>query len=166
MDPLLPLSPVLERSLLPPVLDRYRLSCRALVRTVKETLQLERHLAAVRRVFLMEAGDLLFEFYTDLFGRMQAGCNEEDEDDPLDTAASITLMLQDCIGKRYPGEADRFAICVASEEDEENVTLSRRNADDWLDQAVLTYEVDWPLNIVLNSENLAKYNEVFVFLLR
>ena len=35
------------------------------------TLELERHLGAVRRVFLMEAGDIMAEFCTDVFARQE-----------------------------------------------------------------------------------------------
>jgi gamma-tubulin complex component 5 len=94
VDPLLPLTSVLERSLLPPVFDHYRLSCEALVRTVKETLSLDRHLGAVRRVFLMEAGDVLFEFYSELFGRMQDDGEAGAVEEAMLDSTSITLLLQ------------------------------------------------------------------------
>ena len=165
VDPILPLSSALERSFIPPVFEHYRFSCQSLVRAVMGTLELNRHLGAVRRVFLMEAGDIMAEFCTDVFARIgeiednDAVAEVGEENDGLDTA-SVTLLLQDCVGRRYPSDADRFSITVAAPSPAESKT------QDWLDRATLSYSVEWPLNIVLDSASFAMYNQVFLFLMR
>ena len=165
VDPILPLSSALERSFIPPVFEHYRFSCQSLVRTVMGTLELNRHLGAVRRVFLMEAGDIMADFCTDVFARIgevedgEAAKEEDRENDGLDTA-SVTLLLQDSVGRRYPSDADRFSVAVAAPSSADS------GDQDWLDRVTLSYSVEWPLNIVLDSASFAMYNQVFLFLMR
>ena len=166
VDPILPLSSALERSFIPPVFEHYRFSCQSLVRAVMGTLELGRHLGAVRRVFLMEAGDIMADFCTDVFARIgefedndAAAAEDGSENDGLDTA-SVTLSLQDCVGRRYPSDADRFSVTVAAPDPTDS------NNQDWMDRATLSYSVEWPLNIVLDSTSFEMYNQVFLFLMR
>ena len=163
VDPLLPLSSALERSFIPPVFEHYRFSCQSLVRAVMGTLELNRHLGAVRRVFLMEAGDIMADFCADVFTRIgelenndAAATEDRAENDGLDTA-SVTLLLQDCVSRRYPSDADRFSVTVAE---------TKTGLIDWLDRVTLSYSVEWPLNIILDSSSFAMYNQVFLFLVR
>ena len=166
VDPILPLSSALERSFIPPVFAHYRFSCQSLVRAFMGTLDLKGHLGAVRRVFLMEAGDIMADFCTDVFARIgdfednDGAAEDGAENDGLDTA-SVTLLLQDCVGRRYPSDADRFSVTVAA-----SSAPADPNNKDWLDRATLSYSVEWPLNIVLDSASLAMYNQVFLFLMR
>ena len=63
----------------------------------------------MRRVFLLEAGDLVMEFYTEVFSRFEALEMSRDADSiPLSELRSefhldpltLTLFLQDCLGRR------------------------------------------------------------------
>ena len=149
VDPLLPINAILERSLHPLIDVRYQTACASLLKLVRDRLGIEEHLNCVRRVFLLEAGDLMQEFYTDIFRRLRSDVESLD-------ATSMTLFLQDCIGRRYPGECERFTIEIADDVTEENF-FSNIN---------LSYDVSWPLNIVLCRESFVKYNQIFLFLLR
>ena len=150
IDPLLPISPIFTRSFTPMIDIFYKISCQSLLNLVKNSLELENHLSSVRRVFLMEAGDLMFEFYTDVFRRL------DDESEDLDSP-SATLFLQDCIARRYPEEAERFRIDFVMQDDQDTFSLEK---------TALLYDIEWPLSIVLHEESLKKYSKVFVFLMR
>lgn len=147
VDPLQPVGMVLSRCLSRIVSVHYRSSCDALSHLVLGTLDLERHLANVRKVQLMEAGDLMHEFYRDLFRRAETGLD-------LDST-SVTLFLQDCLARRDHELADRFAVILPEDSPPEEC----------LKKLEMTYEVSWPLSIVLSRKSLGVYNRVFLFLL-
>ncbi|XP_071532789.1 gamma-tubulin complex component 5 [Panulirus ornatus] len=75
-----------------------------LIRVLIEEYQLDRHCQAVRSVLLMEAGDIMHEFYSHLFVKMESG---EDLD-----SISLTLHLQYCIGRLYPDLAKFFSVTL------------------------------------------------------
>nr|XP_045606882.1 gamma-tubulin complex component 5-like [Procambarus clarkii] len=81
-----------------------RLTC-----VLVEKNQLDRHCQAVRSVLLMEAGDIMLEFYSHLFAKLESG-------DGVD-GISLTLHLQYCIARLYPEFAQYFSVSLAHEVD-------------------------------------------------
>ena len=94
-------------------------------------LDLEGVLSRVRRVFLLEAGDLMHQFCSNLFNQLEPGLEEEEAD-----SASLTLTLQDTLASRYPSWADQFSVELQGNS-LEGVTLHLRT--------------QWPLTMVLNQ---------------
>ena len=94
-------------------------------------LDLEGVLSRVRRVFLLEAGDLMHQFCSNLFNQLEPGLEEEEAD-----SASLTLTLQDTLASRYPSWADQFSVELQGNS-LEGVTLHLRT--------------QWPLTVVLNQ---------------
>lgn len=150
LDPLQPIGNLLETSFQPHITNTSKSSCAQLLHLVLHVLKLEDHLSSVRRVFLLEAGDLMFEFTADLFTKL-------DLDLPALDSTSVTIFLQDCIGRRYPDEADRFSLFIPDEMESSEVFFS---------ESVLSYDVQWPLNLILDEESLRSYNDIFLFLLK
>lgn len=150
LDPLRPLGPVLHRSLAPTIHSHYTRACLSLVRLFTEDLEIDQHLSCARRVFFMEAGDLLHEFCSQLFHLLEQG------DQDLADSASLTILLQDCLARRYPGWADQFSCSYLPPPSSTPLAA--------LDGLQIHYSIHWPLNIVLTSSHLSTYNKVFVFL--
>ena len=69
-------------------------------------------------------------------------------------SASLTLLLQDCLGARYPDWCDAFS-CSWTSPDHLVTSLSGLSVH-------LT--ISWPLTIILSQKNLETYNKIFVFL--
>ena len=109
-------------------------------------LKLEALLSQARRVFFLEAGDLMHSFCSQLFELLQPGVEEQPD------SASLTLLLQDCLGTRYPSWADQFSV----EYDPKELT--------GLSGLHLHLRLSWPLTLVLTQANLATYSAVFQFL--
>ena len=65
-------------------------ACSKLVNLFQDTLDLENDLIYLRRVFFMEAGDLLSEFYTQLFTKLAENPEECD-------TLSLSVILHDCL---------------------------------------------------------------------
>jgi len=151
VDFLLPLEPLLKRSLSPTITSHYTRACSTLVTMFMEDLQLESVLSRARKVFFMEAGDLMHDFCTQLFQLLDSGDSLEAGD-----SASLTLLLQDCLGARYPSWCDQFS-CSYTPPQQYSLTLS-------LDCLAIHMSVPWPLTILLSQANLDTYNKIFVFL--
>ena len=98
----------------------------------------------------MEAGDLLSEFYTQLFTKLAENPEECD-------TLSLSVILHDCLCRRYPTEEiEKFTLHLDQGISEKGTLL---------ETVALSYSVKWPLNIVLHSKALEMYNKVFRFLL-
>merc|ERR1711976_393706 len=70
-------------------------------------------------------------------------------------ATSLNILLHDCLSRRFlTEEIEKFSI---------DIDLNAKNP---LETLVLSYNVKWPLNIVLHSESLEMYNKIFNFLLK
>ena len=144
-DALTPVNCILQRKLTPLIETYYLKSCKSLMNLVVNDLALGKHLNIARKVFLLEAGDLMHEFYLNLFDKFDTGdCS----------GMSATLLLLDCLGKRFPDECESFLITFADE-----------SAPD-LESMTLSYRVDWPLYFIFNRNTMKMYNEIFKFLLR
>ena len=149
LDSILPLESVMTRSLAPIIDTHYTSACSSLVTMFMEELELETILSRARKVFFMEAGDLMHDFCSQLFTSLESGDSLEVGD-----SASLTLLLQDCLGSRYPGWCDLFS-CSYAASDTEAASLS--------DLSVHLC-VSWPLTIILTQANLETYNKIFLFL--
>ncbi len=146
----IPVQMIMTRCMKGLIYDSYKKSCDALSKLILKTLDLQYHLGIIRKVFLMEAGDLLFEFYSNLFERIESGLD-------LDST-SVTMFLRDCLDRRLEKESDWFWLALPEEE-------GQLSPEEYISKIRLDYEVKWPLSIVLNSETLAVYNKIFLFLL-
>lgn len=148
---LLPLEILMARSLSPTIDSHYLTACTRLVDLFKTDLQLDSVLSQARKVFFLEAGDLMQEFCSQLFTSLEA-------EDELETSnsASLTLLLQDCLGTRYPAWADLFSCTIEPQTQEAQ--------DLFLSGLRIHQAVSWPLNMVLSQQNLLTYNKIFLFL--
>ena len=166
LDPMKPLTPKFEHCLTPVIVKHVDKASLALLNLFRNTLNLEEHFSFTRKVFLMESGDLLSEFYTSIFEassqmsmKKLADKSNTCFDSSIDSL-SLTLMLHDCLYRRPP----------KLEEMVENFTVKVYGTVDMINDLEnnihLTYHVDWPLNIVLHSTSLVMYNQVFQFLLK
>ena len=117
--------------------ERYSTSCNTLVELFLKELDLEGVLSRARRVFLLEAGDLMHQFCSNLFSQLEPGLEEQAD------SASLTLTLQDTLASRYPSWADQFSVELQGNS-LEGVTLHLRT--------------QWPLTLVLNQVRLLGFN--------
>ncbi len=65
------------------------------------------------------------------------------------------------MARRHPDEAERFSVVFL-----EVSETSASTGDELLDTMRLTYSLDWPVSMVLDSKSLETYNQVFLFLLK
>lgn len=130
-----------------------------LLRYFIEDLQYLKHLESLRNYFLLQDGE---------FGRnMTEGLFEKlyDADFVVDLINFRTLELLVHQALNSSSKCQENATCISFKI---NNLPARFNLGDLnvLDCLSLSYRVSWPLNVLLPSDTIGKYDEVFKFLLK
>ncbi|XP_058069305.1 uncharacterized protein LOC131218651 isoform X2 [Magnolia sinica] len=132
-------------------------------------------LIVLRAIYLLGSGDLLQQFLTVLFDKLDKG---ESWDDDFE----LNTVLQESIRNSADGmllsAEDSLVVSIlkphASDDEERttsNISTPRRGRThcfgiDALDTLKFTYKVSWPLELIANLEAIKKYNQVMGFLLK
>lgn len=131
-------------------------------------------LGVLRAIYLLGSGDLLQQFLTVLFDKLDKG-------DSWDDDFELNTVLQESIRNSADGmllsSADSLVVSItkphASDDERTVASLStpRKGRSysfgiDALDMLKFTYKVSWPLELIANQEAIKKYNQVMGFLLK
>lgn len=122
------------------------------VRIYKEEFRIVEHLQNLRRLYLLEASDLMHTFYTTLFQQIESGDN-------WSNPYYMTHQLDGIISTRYNDMI--FNIEIVSDVKSKTIKVL-----DAIDQIKLNYIVTKELENVINEKNLNYYNKIFRFLLK
>eukprot|EP00731_Ephydatia_muelleri_P023846 Em0016g117a len=147
-----PLASILEDCFQSLVQKRYVRASGAVMRLLHTRYMLMEHFRTVRLFFLMEAGDVMHQFYSDIFQRI---LNQE----PWQHDSYLNAMFQEALQMRFCSVFGKDISVVCTEVSKDismNIVLSLS----------MEYEVQWPLNIIFNEEAMHTYNETFRFLLQ
>ncbi|GFS61118.1 gamma-tubulin complex component 5 [Trichonephila inaurata madagascariensis] len=128
--------------------------CRRLIETLKDDYHIVTHLNVMRKYFLMESGDLMFSFYSEIFQKIAA--NEKYMD-----VFFLYSALQNAISEDEKN-SEKLCIFLDSHNSEINFTeqLTHLNA------LQLSYEVSWPVSLMLGPRVQTEYCQIFSFLLQ
>lgn len=142
------------RSCLYPHIDKQYLECCGkLMETLKKDYRLVEYLQAMRNYFLLEAGDIMYDFYRPIFEKIRAN-------EPWQDAQVLIVELQEAVAHRHLEDSLRLTISF------ENVELAKKKLlVHTLDGLTMSYRVPWPVDIVISSECQKIYNQVFLLLL-
>ncbi|XP_071495124.1 gamma-tubulin complex component 5-like [Diadema antillarum] len=151
-----PLELILYRHLYPTIVKRCQAVCTQLASVLKQDFRLQDHLLCLRRYFLLEAGDVMYDFYSVLFNKLR---REESWMDAL----NLNYHLQETLSARYPDEAARIMISV---EPHRMAGKGEGEPIRALESLTLHYKVPWPIDIIINRHSFEVYNQVFRFLLQ
>ncbi|XP_064087424.1 gamma-tubulin complex component 5-like [Macrobrachium nipponense] len=162
---------ILSASMRPLITEKQNELNSKLTEVLIKEYQLDRHCKAIRSILLMEAGDIMHEFYSHLFSKLDYG---EEVD-----SVSLTLHLEYCISRMYPDLSKLFSVSVESrisdDKDKEEKSAAEVMANSGGDSSSqqlsalglpnisIHYQAPWPMNILFNQEDLAKLNILFRF---
>ncbi|KAK3589216.1 hypothetical protein CHS0354_020077 [Potamilus streckersoni] len=149
-----PVELILQQCLYPLIIKRYHKVCTHLVRILKEDYNLMEYLAAMRNFFLMEAGDTMFSFYTQLFDKIR-------RHEPWRDVSTVNMLLQESLSAHFPEEVNRLSVDVVIQDG-----MKDGQPTSITDCLKLHYKVPWPVDVVINSHCLELYNQIFSFLLQ
>nr|XP_029727882.1 gamma-tubulin complex component 5-like [Aedes albopictus] len=121
----------------------------------KEEFLVLNHLKNIRKVLLLEASDLMYYFYSDLFRRIEAGDNWANP-------YLLTIQLNDILASRFTDMTSLFTIEILTEYKSETTTVVL----DAIDKVRILYNPSQDLSNMINEQTMASYNCVFRFLLK
>ncbi|XP_058447372.1 gamma-tubulin complex component 5 [Malaya genurostris] len=151
---MLPLEQVLF-STIKNLMETKRQAANHFVTTIyKEEFLVLNHLKNIRKVLLLEASDLMYYFYSDLFRRIEAG---ENWANPY----LLTIQLNDILASRFTDMTSLFTIEILSEYKAETTTVL-----DAIDKLRILYNPSNDLSNMINEETMTSYNCIFRFLLK
>ncbi|XP_060595696.1 gamma-tubulin complex component 5-like [Ruditapes philippinarum] len=154
MDNLQPVELILQECLYPHVRKQYEKVCLKLVDTLKTEYHLIDYFKAMRRFFLMGAGDTMFIFYTEIFDKIRLHEHWKD-------TTTVTWALHEALDRHFPDEVARIAVIVdTSEDDKESQPINVTNC------LKLQYHIPSPVDVVINERCQEIYNHIFSFLLQ
>ncbi|GLG98082.1 Gamma-tubulin complex component [Gryllus bimaculatus] len=149
---LIPIKPVMER-IISQLIDAKHAAACFLAKTIfLQEFNLSTHLALLRAIYLMEAGDIMHRFCIFLF-------KDAEHSVFWSNSYTMTAELEECINLRYPDHSSKFSV-VVREDAKLNGTPSV------MDEINIKYTVEWPLTVILSPTNMEYYNAVFQFLLK
>ncbi|ELU14965.1 hypothetical protein CAPTEDRAFT_227879 [Capitella teleta] len=106
------------------------------------------HFSVMRKVYLMEAGDMMYDFYTAIFEKMRL---KESWSDVSFLNICLQGALQHCL-------SDDLAASLFVDVDE-----TQGNS---LKALRIRYNVRFPVNIVINTDSVDTYSQTFAFLMQ
>ncbi|XP_055614267.1 gamma-tubulin complex component 5 [Uranotaenia lowii] len=121
----------------------------------KEEFLVMNHLKNIRKVLLLEASDLMYYFYSDLFKRIEAG---EHWANPY----LLTIQLNDILASRFTDMTSLFTVEIVNDGNAESST----SVLDAIDRLSISYSPSNDLSNMINEFTMTNYNCVFRFLLK
>lgn len=150
---ILPFRKVLEHVLEKILNRRYSYASKLVKDILVNEYKLEYHLKLMRSIYMMERGHIMKKFYQHMFTEIE---NNSCWINPYDLTSVLEEVLSD--EWRDSSSHNHWSITV-----EDHCTSQVLKA---VDRTVLNYSIDWPVNMVLTDEVLAKYNGIFRFQLK
>lgn len=139
-------------------LNLVRRRCMLANKIITESLITEhnllQHLTVLRKVFLMEAGNIVQNFYTYLFQEIGFG--------DWGNSVGLSVQLKLSVEEEHPNLASNFTVIIDRKKGQSGLSIVHSA----LNLYFFGYNVGWPVNLIITPECIAGYNKVFKFLLK
>lgn len=159
-----PLSLIIEHCVVLPSREQNAIVNKAAMHLLTEELCLMQHLRVLRRYMLCESGHWLDQFSEMLFRRLHAGTR--DGEDHWTSTTDLDNMLQASLKLCGDVDADPLTEHLSSSLLPEHSASALEYNISSTDCVLLSYQVEWPLNVILPTSALSEYSRVFSFLLK
>ncbi|XP_062202165.1 uncharacterized protein LOC133904695 [Phragmites australis] len=128
-------------------------------------------LFVLRAIYLLGSGDMLQHFLITIFDKLDRG---KSWDDDFELNNLLQESIRNSADKMLLTAPDSLVVSLAKHDThngEESASTSKKGRAlgfgiDALDMLNFTYKVSWPLDLIVNTEALKKYNQVMGFLLK
>ncbi|XP_042909637.1 gamma-tubulin complex component 5 isoform X2 [Parasteatoda tepidariorum] len=131
----------------------YNPICKRLIKAFKEDFEIIKHMTVMRKYFLMESGDVMYNFYSEIFWKIFKNQNWQD-------IASLCSALENAILENKDNCKKLDILLIDAPDRIPQHSLSH------LSLLKLSYNVKWPITMILGSSVQAEYNQIFNFLLQ
>uniref|UniRef100_A0A1B6DJI5 Gamma-tubulin complex component n=1 Tax=Clastoptera arizonana TaxID=38151 RepID=A0A1B6DJI5_9HEMI len=144
--------PVLEKQLSTLLYKQYGRCAEIVMKSLLSEFHLIEHFIVLRKVLLMEAGNMIHNFYSFLF--------EEMKGNKWRNSVALTLQLVFCIEEEYPDLGANFSVIL----DDEDTNKCRTRITE-INDITIGYITQWPICMIISPKAIARYNSIFKFLL-
>ncbi|XP_053950700.1 gamma-tubulin complex component 5 [Anastrepha ludens] len=151
---ILPLEEVVLNALSRILKTRIAFANSFVMRLYLEEFDILKHLRNIRKIYLLEASDVMHQFYNKLFKQIESG-------EEWANAFLITTQLDDIICTKFLDMSSLFRIEINSAFRCQTVKVYEA-----VDELSLTYNLSTELTHMIKQEDLDAYNKVFRFLLK
>uniref|UniRef100_A0A1B0G349 Gamma-tubulin complex component n=1 Tax=Glossina morsitans morsitans TaxID=37546 RepID=A0A1B0G349_GLOMM len=150
----LPLEELLIKTLTQILNRRIELANSFVMKLYRDEFMILTHLQNLRKVLLLEASDVMYQFYSRLFKQIESGL-------PWANPSLLTMQLDDIISTRFPEMSSLFRVELISMFNYQTTKVSEA-----VDELMVTYNFSRELKLIINGEDIEAYNKVFRFLLK
>ncbi|XP_017489362.1 PREDICTED: gamma-tubulin complex component 5 [Rhagoletis zephyria] len=151
---ILPLEEVVLNALSRILKTRIAFANSFVMRLYSEEFDILKHLRNIRKIYLLEASDIMHQFYNKLFKQIESG-------DEWANAFLLTTQLDDIISTKFSDMSSLFRIEINSAFRCQTVKVYEA-----VDELALSYNLSTELAHMIKQEDLEAYNKVFRFLLK
>jgi hypothetical protein len=152
-----PLSEMVDQCIIRPVLVQYRIINAQLMNCLFVQHNLMEHMMALRRYVLMNAGDFIDALTTQLFANTNVLARTVIPPHDLNTCLTSALKLSSYDSDPYTANLSFVQIKRANQSVNNVVEIG---------DITLTYQVQWPICLVITPECMNVYHCIFIFLLK
>lgn len=156
-----PLSHFLQKSITIPLHAHMEVINNEILKIYLEDLDIIGHFKSLRNYFFLMDGEFGSYVCDGLIRKLERGSRPPE----LLNYHTLHLILENALGSSIIGNdknAERLSFIV-DQMPEEKFDLNSANV---LNMLSLSYEVSWPLNLILNPETIEQYTNVFKYLLK
>ncbi|KAL5216817.1 hypothetical protein ABZP36_008218 [Zizania latifolia] len=156
-----PLDIVIDKCIIQEVLLQYKYVSSFTMKLLEEGFDLCGHLQALRRYHFMELADWADSFIISIYHKKWSFFKSEQKRAEIQGLLDLALQRSSCDSDPYK---QRLFVYM-KEQPVVSLTASACGLD-VLDDILLGYKVDWPVNIVITEEALKIYAEIFCYLVQ
>eukprot|EP00210_Caulerpa_lentillifera_P002525 g2422.t1 len=159
---LVPISAVLDGCILQPIIEQHRTISFAFSALFCEDSGFIKTASFLRQFYFAESADWIGILSEALFSHLAHGGNLSNRflNDIMDTS------FQDSTYQELISVKDQLGICLMLTDDEQSSVYQDPSSQSCASCLRLRSHIDWPLNLVLDEENLEEYNMVFQTLMK
>ncbi|ONM14882.1 Spc97 / Spc98 family of spindle pole body (SBP) component [Zea mays] len=157
----MPLDIVIDKCIIQEILLQYKYVSSFTMKLLEEGFDLCAHLLALRRYHFMEIADWADSFIASIYQKKWSFVKSEQKRSEIQGLMDLALQRSSCDSDPYK---ERLFIYMR-ESPVDSVDASPCGLD-LLDDILLGYKAEWPMNIVITVDALKIYAEIFCYLLQ
>ncbi|CDW85435.1 gamma-tubulin complex component 5 [Stylonychia lemnae] len=146
----------IRTSLTIPIHQIYIKTCTRFVRKLNAQCKLQENLKTLRQIFFMEAGYQMHQFSTQIFKQLDKGKQ-------IDNLYMINGHFNESVCQNLKGADFIEKIRITFSDEPKTHKVLSINALDYLN---LSFNSEWPLEIILDKDTITKYNMILLHLMK
>ncbi|PUZ48491.1 hypothetical protein GQ55_7G248700 [Panicum hallii var. hallii] len=157
----MPLDIVIDKCIIQEVLLQYKYVSSFTIKLLEEGFDLYAHLLALRRYHFMELADWADSFICSIYHKKWSFVKSDQKRAEIQGIMDLALQRSSCDSDPYK---ERLFIYMR---EQPTVSFDASACGlDLLDEILLGYKAEWPVNIVITEDTLKIYSEIFCYLLQ